>query len=865
MTSPEDLRLNDESYINLLRKLISVADKVQNAPSLGLIPQEDLVSDFVLEELKPYLKQNGGPIEAQRIGFKDGRGHLILKYPGTTKADETINIVGSHMDVVPANPEGWERDPFELSVEGDKLYGRGTTDCLGHVALVAQLFAELAKNKVQTQKTVTAVLIASEENVEIAGVGVEALMETGKIDFLKNGPVLWVDCSDSQPCIGTAGMLMWSIKATGKLFHSGLPHLGMNALELAMDAVKVVQERFYKDFPNHEKEAPYKYACGSTLKPTRVEASTNGINQIPPWCTISGDVRLSPFYEMQDLRAKLKEYVDDLNANVTSLESRGPHSKYTLPKENLTSKLELTLGENALEGIACSLESIGFKSFDEATKHIKGVSEPFSIMGSLPLVRDLQRAGLDLTLAGFGKSSVYHGDNDCGANPTDQFEKIPVVAMAVSLLDVTLNEEAYISLLGKLISVSEKVQNAPGLGLIPQEDLVSDFVLEELKPYLKQNGGAIEAQRIGFKEGRGHLILKYAGKTKPDETINIVGSHMDVVPANPESWDRDPFSLTVEGDKLYGRGTTDCLGHVALVTQLFIELAKNKIETQKTVSAVLIASEENGEIAGVGVEVLMETGKIDFLKNGPVVWLDCSDSQPCIGTAGALTWSLKATGKLFHSGLPHLGMNALELAMDALQVIQKRFYEDFPSHKDEARYNFATGSTMKPTKIESSTNGINQIPPWTTISGDVRLSPFYEMQDLRAKLKEYVDDLNANITSLESRGPHSKYTLPKENLTSKLELTLADSALEGIACSLDSVGFKSFDEATKHVKGVSEPYAIMGSLPLVRDLQRAGLDLTLAGFGKSSVYHGDNEYCLLSDMKDGFRILNRFIHNVDTA
>ena len=55
------------------------------------------------------------------------------------------------------------------------------------------------------------------------------------------------------------------------------------------------------------------------------------------------------------------------------------------------------------------------------------------------------------------------------------------------------------------------------------------------------------------------------------------------------------------------------------------------------------------------------------------------------------------------------------------------------------------------------------------------------------------------------------------------------------------------------------------SLPLVRDLQRAGLDLTLAGFGKSSVYHGDNEYCLLSDMKDGLRILSRFISNVDNA
>ncbi|OQR89899.1 hypothetical protein ACHHYP_05958 [Achlya hypogyna] len=267
----------------------------------------------------------------------------------------------------------------------------------------------------------------------------------------------------------------------------------------------------------------------------------------------------------------------------------------------------------------------------------------------------------------------------------------------------------------------------------------------------------------------------------------------------------------------------------------------------------MIVSEENGDIAGVGVETLMQSGQIDFLKNGPVLWVDCSDSQPCIGTAGALTWSLKATGKLFHSGLPHLGMNALEMAMDAVTEMQKRFYEDFPQHEAEIPYNFA------------STNGVNQIPPWCKVSGDVRLSPFYDMQDLREKLQAYVVDMNADITALESRGPHSKYTLPKENLVGTLELTLAEHAIEGIACSLDSIGFQSFNDATKHVKGEAHPFSIMGSLPLVRDLQRAGLDLTLAGFGKSSVYHGDNEYCLLSDMQDALLILNRFIHNVDTA
>jgi acetylornithine deacetylase len=134
---------------------------------------------------------------------------------------------------------------------------------------------------------------------------------------------------------------------------------------------------------------------------------------------------------------------------------------------------------------------------------------------------------------------------------------------------------------------------------------------------------------------------------------------------------------------------------------------------------------------------------------------------------------------------------------------------------------------------------------------------------LREKIQSYVDDLNKNISSLESRGPYSKYTLSKENLIGKLELTLAEDHMEGIACALDSIGFNSYNEAVKHVKGESTPFSIMGSLPLVRDLQRAGLDLTLTGFGKSSVYHGDNEYCLLSDMKDGFLILARFIHNLD--
>jgi len=48
------------------------------------------------------------------------------------------------------------------------------------------------------------------------------------------------------------------------------------------------------------------------------------------------------------------------------------------------------------------------------------------------------------------------------------------------------------------------------------------------------------------------------------------------------------------------------------------------------------------------------------------------------GTASAMIWKMKFKGRLFHSGLPHKGINSIELASEAMAYIQRRFYEDFP-------------------------------------------------------------------------------------------------------------------------------------------------------------------------------------------
>lgn len=96
-------------------------------------------------------------------------------------------------------------------------------------------------------------------------------------------------------------------------------------------------------------------------------------------------------------------------------------------------------------------------------------------------------------------------------------------------------------------------------------------------------------------------------------------------------------------------------------------------------------------------------------------------------------------------------INPLELGMEALKEIQSRFYKDFPPHKEEQVYGFATPSTMKPTQwsckfvsvgndllwkenaliyvsifiVADPGGGINQIPAECTISGDVRFITLY--------------------------------------------------------------------------------------------------------------------------------------------
>jgi hypothetical protein len=55
---------------------------------------------------------------------------------------------------------------------------------------------------------------------------------------------------------------------------------------------------------------------------------------------------------------------------------------------------------------------------------------------------------------------------------------------------------------------------------------------------------------------------------------------------------------------------TDCLGHVALLTELFAQLAEHRPALGPTVVGVFIANEENATLCGIGARCFCSLGVV---------------------------------------------------------------------------------------------------------------------------------------------------------------------------------------------------------------------------------------------------------------
>ncbi len=208
--------------------------------------------------------------ELDRMGFRVAR--QVIERGGCRKANLVAwlgppepdgLILCGHLDVVPfADQPGWTRDALCLAAEGDRLYGRGTSDMKG---FVAQCLAAARRLDPASLARPLVLAFTCDEEVGCAGAEQLAPAFAALLGELPLPRLCWIGEPTSwRVCRAHKGIVQFDVEARGRGGHSSVPEAGVNAIALAARAATEIgaaqawfrarpDERWRAVFP----DAPY--------------------------------------------------------------------------------------------------------------------------------------------------------------------------------------------------------------------------------------------------------------------------------------------------------------------------------------------------------------------------------------------------------------------------------------------------------------------------------------------------------------------------------------------------------------------------------------------------------------------------------
>ena len=183
---------------------------------------------------------------------------------------------------------------------------------------------------------------------------------------------------------------------------------------------------------------------------------------------------------------------------------------------------------------------------------------------------------------------------------------------------------------------------------------------------------------------RYNLIARHEG-TYSGQCIHF-NSHIDVVNAG-NGWTRDPFGGTIEGDKIFGRGSWDMKGGLAssiVAAEAFIAIFPNyygAIEISAT------ADEETGGYGGVAW--LAEKGHFSPKKVQHVIIPEpLNKDRICLGHRGVWWTEIETKGRVAHGSMPFLGDCAIRHMGAVLEEIENNLLPKLNTKKTKTATNF---------------------------------------------------------------------------------------------------------------------------------------------------------------------------------
>ena len=293
-----------------------------------------------------------------------------------------------------------------------------------------------------------------------------------------------------------------------------------------------------------------------------------------------------------------------------------------------------------------------------------------------------------------------------------------------SIFAKTMDIQAYtqeaVELLKQLISTPSVSRDETAAA-----DILADFI----------GKCGLPCQRIG----NNLLVHEQLDAEKP--TV-LLCAHIDTV--KPVStWTRDPFTPTVEGDRLYGLGSNDCGGGLVSLLQAYRILRGEGSEVRGerlAYNLVYLASCEE-EVSGTnGFSLaLPQLPKIDVAIVG-----EPTGMQPAIAERGLMVIDGLARGKSGHAARNE-GVNAIYEALDDLVWLR-----DYRFSKISA----LLGATKMTVTVLNSGTQHNVVPDECRFVIDVRPNEYYQNEYLFAFLQNHMKKCELTARSFRLRSSH---------------------------------------------------------------------------------------------------------------
>ncbi len=193
-----------------------------------------------------------------------------------------------------------------------------------------------------------------------------------------------------------------------------------------------------------------------------------------------------------------------------------------------------------------------------------------------------------------------------------------------------------------------------------------------LQRYLADNGVASEL--VAKTPERANLVARLPGGDGPSL---LLMAHTDTVLADPDEWQRDPWSGDLVAGEIWGRGALDMKGHVAAAAVAFASLVRDGVRPPGDVLLALTADEEVGLDFGmswlatehpdlVSAKFALNEGGGERCVLGGRTYYLCS-----VAEKATAPFRLRLRGRSGHASDPHTADNALLKAAPVLEALAR--------------------------------------------------------------------------------------------------------------------------------------------------------------------------------------------------